>query len=387
MSARSAVAVAVVGASVAGATCALTLARAGVEVLVLERKHRPGDKVCGEGLHPAGVEVLSPWIPGEAPALDPPAQIRGLSFHLEARSARPPLRIDFPDEAGARPGLGLHRGRLEQQLWWALADEPGVELRTGCAVRACRAAGAGLVLETDAAELCCERALVADGAASPLRAAFEGARALRRVRGRFGARARFAAPASDRVAVHFGRGLEAYVTPLGPRLVSVALLGREALLLAAVERGLERTLEELGALPAGPRVGPVQAAPHVGFPTLRGAAAGGRVWFAGDAARTLDPISGAGMTLAALGGSLAGALLAETRGRDEPWAAARRYERRLRAVVRPYAALTRLLLCLSASRTARRAAGRTLAARPALAAWLAAPVLAHGPALAGERTL
>ena len=48
----------IVGASVAGTVCALRLAREGIESVVLERRARPGDKVCGEGLLPAGRAVI-----------------------------------------------------------------------------------------------------------------------------------------------------------------------------------------------------------------------------------------------------------------------------------------------------------------------------------------
>lgn len=56
----------VVGASVAGAVCALRLARSGVACVVLDRRARPGDKVCGEGLLPAGRAVVEELVPSIA---------------------------------------------------------------------------------------------------------------------------------------------------------------------------------------------------------------------------------------------------------------------------------------------------------------------------------
>ena len=45
----------VVGAGPAGSTVATYLARAGVDVLLLEKTEFPREKVCGDGLIPRGV--------------------------------------------------------------------------------------------------------------------------------------------------------------------------------------------------------------------------------------------------------------------------------------------------------------------------------------------
>ncbi|HJS02000.1 MAG TPA: FAD-dependent oxidoreductase, partial [Variovorax sp.] len=48
----------VVGAGPAGSACAQTLARAGVDVLLVDRQDFPREKVCGDGLTPRAVKTL-----------------------------------------------------------------------------------------------------------------------------------------------------------------------------------------------------------------------------------------------------------------------------------------------------------------------------------------
>ena len=60
MSATSAsVDVLVVGGGPSGAACAYWLAEAGHDVVLVERKHYPREKTCGDGLTPRSVRQLT----------------------------------------------------------------------------------------------------------------------------------------------------------------------------------------------------------------------------------------------------------------------------------------------------------------------------------------
>ncbi|WP_405608214.1 geranylgeranyl reductase family protein [Streptomyces sp. NBC_01508] len=94
----------VVGAGPAGSAAALFLARAGVDVLLLEKGAFPRDKVCGDGLTPRGVQQLVRMgIDIDAPGW---MRTKGMRWVCAGRQ----VHIDWP-RSGSQPDFGLTRSR------------------------------------------------------------------------------------------------------------------------------------------------------------------------------------------------------------------------------------------------------------------------------------
>ena len=98
----------VVGAGPAGSTAAIALARAGVDVLLLEKSTFPRDKVCGDGLTPRGVkQVLALGVDVSGPDW---IRNKGLRVVAAGRS----LELPWPtlqDYPGLRGGAAASRLR------------------------------------------------------------------------------------------------------------------------------------------------------------------------------------------------------------------------------------------------------------------------------------
>jgi flavin-dependent dehydrogenase len=333
----------IVGGGPAGLAAAVGARLAGLEVTVLERARPPLDKACGEGLMPDAV-----------------AHLRALGVEIPPGASFPFRGIRYLDGAitaeGVFPraaGLGVRRLALHQALV-RRAEEVGVRLAWGTAVQGLPPGPPYAGVETADGLFRARWIVAADGLRSRLRRAsgLDGPPAPLR---RFGVRRHFAlAPWSDFVEVSWGPGCEAYVTPVGPEQIGVALLWSGG---ASDFDTLLARFPELRERLAGAPVSSRDRGAGPFHQRVRGVRRG-NLALVGDAAGYLDAITGEGLAVAF---HEAAALVAALRGGDlAPYAAACRRIHRLPN------AMTACMLFLERRPRLRSRAIRALAAEPAL---------------------
>ena len=349
----------IIGGSIAGSATAIHLARANAHVLLIDRDEFPRNKACGEAIFPKGVDELA--------ALGLLSEIELAGVHLN----RLRFRLDEAtaecniSPSGSR-GLGIKRSELDTRLL-SHAAHAGAEIATGVAVRDVQMASPGEAISrvTTNSGLIETRAIVAaDGLNSRMRrqVGLDG----RRSNYRYGISAHFeySPDIASRIDVHFYRGHEVYVTPVGVDLVNVALLCDKPTLRPLsndLKTGLLRLLPE--------SVTQMQPSwvdgPHVTGPFPAKATHTWRrnLLLVGDAAGFFDAITGEGMSIALRGARLAaGAMLAFlATGSETPL---RNYERALRGLQRPSRLLASAMLALAAHPLLARRAIRNLGRKP-----------------------
>jgi menaquinone-9 beta-reductase len=342
--------VVIAGGGPAGLAAAIRCADRGLNTVVLERSASVPDKACGEGLMPAGadeLERLGATIPrGRCAAL------RGIRYLQEDGSV---LEAQF----AGRGGMGIRRTVLAQALR-ERASAAGAELRRGT-VLGMRPRSDAVEVRTDSGALETRLVIAADGLHSPLRRAAGLDLANGSATMRFGVRRHFTlAPWTDFVEVYWAAGLEAYVTPVGPNSVNVALLldrdgaGDFDALLAlfpALRQRLAGAVCDSDLRGAGPLLQRVRA---------RWAE---RLALVGDAAGYVDAITGQGLSLAfAASRVLMEALPSDLSVDLRP--ALRRYDEGLRTRWLRYALPAHALVALSRRPALRRASLRSVSAIP-----------------------
>ena len=339
----------IVGAGPAGLSAGIVLAQEGLRTLICERGRLPVDKVCGEGIMPTGLADL---------------ERLGVKQHLTSEYIHPFRGIRYYSAGGhlagapfaAGPGWGVRRTALSAALWQRARELHRLTVCDGTQATPLVRTAEGITVQVGRNNQIKTRLLIgADGLRSRVRrwAGLDGPpRALKR----WGVRQHFTiVPWSEYVEVHWGSGIEAYITPCGPEQVSIAFLWDPARFCdvrggADFFSSLLQTFPQLRARLAGAAV---CDSPGAIGPMCRTAIApvGDRVLLIGDAAGYLDAITCEGISLAtaqalSLAQSVAPLLKDHRQGRLNARDLGA-YASAWRGIVRPYYQLTRLVLWLS----------------------------------------
>lgn len=332
--------VAVVGGGPAGAAAAITLARGGREVVLVDRARFPRDKCCGDGLTTGALRRLeelglqpravASWTPVDD------VWVRGPSGRT--------IAFPFPRGEGTFAAVA-RRADLDAALL-DVARASGVKVFDGHAMKAFSWSDEAGLVELDVegiGSVAARYAVGADGMWSPLRKAL-GVGAEPGYLGEWHAFRQYFCGVSKAAASQLWVWFEpdflpgyAWSFPLGSGRANVGFgIQREA---GAPTRSMAEQWRELLERPHLRAVlgeGAVPEAPHKAWPiparlertSLAGA--GGRVLFAGDSARGTDPMTGEGIGQALEMGILAGRSIL-TAGAGDPERAATSYERAVRS--------------------------------------------------------
>lgn len=336
--------VAIAGGGLAGSALAMLLGRSGFSVELFDRDVFPREKPCGEGLMPAGIAVLGRLglenIIGGAP-------FEGVRYHFGNRH----VKARFPKGNGRDVyGLGLRRRHLDGLLFQTAAETHGVRAYTSARVEGpiCEQGRiAGLVVDGEARRA--RLTVGADGAHSRIRRCLEWHPG--KSRKRMGIRVHYRLAPGRRqprwVDVLLRSGYEFYVTPLPDGEVLIAALADVEWRSEPIHRTFQRWIlvEPLLAklLEGADRISEPMCATWCTRDSFAPNVPG--LVLLGDAAGTMDPISGGGMTHALLTAELLAEHMRNRFKDGVEWVSS--FERERRNLLTDFRRLTGLLLWLA----------------------------------------
>jgi flavin-dependent dehydrogenase len=378
----------VIGAGPSGSACATTAARAGLDVLLVDKSSFPRDKLCGDFLAPGAVERLKRLGIDEQKFSLSPTILKGTRLCYGGHD----IWMPFP---ATRPGWAVARRDLDNELL-LLAGCAGARILERCRITSVKshpdkvvaggtmASGSGLRIDA---------AFVVDaGGRNALLPRRLGWRRPSRwpLRLSLGAWYDGVKGMSDRVEMHVLAQGYVGIAPLPGGLAGVAAvfpaeapghstLDHAAFLLAAVQGSpeLRGRFTDAHAVTATRGAGPL----------AHGAArlAGGRILLAGDAVAFVDPFTGEGVQAALTGGVTAALAVVEALAIQSTRAGGdaigmstmntplplRSYARSSRRRQRPRLMMARAIQALLCSRMLAEPVARSLANRSDLAGALA----------------
>ena len=304
----------VAGAGPAGSSAAITAARMGARVLLLEQGHFPRHKVCGEFVSSESLELLRQLLvhaPNGLDIVNRAPKIQKARMFLQGTSIEIPVLLS----------ASIPRYQMDEALWRA-AQAVGVECREGVTVEGIRQ-DSEFEITTSSGVFAATAAIATTGRWSKLRQPVAKPKAKKLIGLKAHYRERNPVLSTD---LYFFSGGYCGVQPVDPETVNVAALVR-----ADVATDLNAVFALNGAL-AKRALGwelamePVSTAPLI-FAEPEPEHDG--VLFAGDTAGFIDPFAGDGISLALRTGAAAAqtAMHAIT-GRVLVSEAARMYRRR-----------------------------------------------------------
>jgi geranylgeranyl reductase family protein len=370
--------VAIVGGGPAGAAAAITLARGGRTVTLVDRARFPRDKICGDGLTTGALRLL------DGLGLDPAAVASWQPVDDVVVRSPSGREVTFPLPRGRGAYAAVARRTDLDAALVDLARTAGVKVHDGQACSGAREDGEGVTLEVDGlGELRAPFAVAADGMWSPVRKHL--GLATPGYRGDWHAFRQYFTGVGPRAARELFVWFEpdllpgyAWSFPLPDGRANVGFgiqrggkVGRVRDMAAIWPRLLDRPhiRAALGddARPESPhRAWPIPA--RVDEAVL----AGRRTLFAGDAATATDPLTGEGIGQALLTGVLAAEAIGD--GRRAPSDVTAGYERAVRRTLvadhRMSMLLIRAVRHRKGVRAALRLAGATGWTRRNFGRWL-----------------
>jgi len=367
--------VAIVGGGLAGCALAVALARAGVEVVVLERQPAWHWRAGGVFSSPVTMDALRRVGLGETTLAQVARPIPAMRLETPGGAV---ARLTYGAEAGGPPAVGFDRSTLDPALE-ALARDAGAAVRRGVTVETVDVDDGRPVLRTrtpdGAATLRCRIVVGADGAHSVVARAAGVARPSR-LPERVGLSYHLADPRPDaptdaRLRVFDGGYIG--IAPVPGRRVNIGIvLGRAwrdrlagagaSLTAAGIVAAVPATADDPGTWRDGERCDPVAGAAPLGGRVTRRAGAGW--WLVGDAVGFLDPFTGEGLHRALVSTELATAAIRAALDRPERAArAAAAYDRAMQRRFAAKDALSWLVQAFLARPATFEYAARRLATR------------------------
>jgi flavin-dependent dehydrogenase len=327
----------VVGAGPAGLATAIAASLQGLRAIVVDSRHPPIDKTCGEGLLPEAVSALN-----------------SLGIQLNSPQAFPLKGIRFSDQESSAcaslsggTAFALRRTALNQLLI-ERAAQLGVEFLWGARITSFDSRVVNIAHTRHT-----YRWLVgADGRDSVVRK-WAGLHRPTARRVRFGFRKHYSVtPWADLVEVHWGNRFQIFATPTGPEEVCVCLLTSDPRI------RIEQALPHFPALAQHLHGAAALTTEHGAVTALEPAraVARGNIALVGDASGTVDGIAGVGLSLAFQQAISLGEALARE---DLNY-----YQAAHRRIARMPARMNRLLLLMNHSAWIRRKALRLFAKSP-----------------------